>query len=623
MKTKFFSLLLALTMGVGTIAASDIKINDIWYDLDEVSQTAVVTYKGDAPDWDNRYTGRVVIPAKVQDENKTKYDVIAIGEGAFRYCNKLTEVSLPNSITSIGTRAFSGCWALTKITLPEGVTTIGQYAFSACYDLTKVNIPASVTTIEKCAFNVCRSLLNVEVPATVTSIATDAFLHTPNVIYNGTDSYVPWGAQCFNGVVDGNLVYSNNEKTSLLACSHAAKGTLNLPSTITHIGPYAFYMCTDLDSLRLPSSVKTVESYAFQECTAMISLIVPNTVTTVASQAFYLVPNVIYEGSMSYSNWGAKNVNGYVDGNLVYADEEHTILSAVSSKIKGQLNIPNSVKTIKQSAFDAQLAEVEFPMLGSSVETIGSYAFYNCTKVTKFVLPPTVKTIGSSAFYYCTGLKTFVCEATTPPTCAGDLFKKAQGIVMTHRIYVPEESLTAYKTASVWSTYKDSIFPITAENVKVSDSKIIVDPVTDISATIKWPKRDEAVTYTVKIELEEVAKQTYVFNGVGQLANAAFGAPGKDGDTRGVVTAARAIADGWIYTFEGLEPNTNYKAIVKAEDASSVELYEYSTTFKTLKRQAIDQVSSDKVQCTKELRDGQLLIRRGDKTYTVSGQVIE
>ena len=592
MKTKFLALFLALTTA-GTIAASDTKIGDIWYNLDEGTQTAEVTYQGDKvgkrlP----HYTGRIVIPETVKF-NKVTYTVTSIGNSAFAYCDKLTEVVLPNTITSIGANAFY-----------------------SCYDLSKVNIPANVESIGKDAFSFCISLLDLEVPTTVATIGNKAFSYVPNIIYSGSAAT---GARSVNGLVDGYVVYKDDTKTELLACSHLAKGTLNLPSTITTIGEYAFLRCSNLDSLRLPNSVTTIKGNAFNDCTAMISLIVPNSVTSIGIYAFSRVPNVIYKGTLT-GNWDQKSLNGFVDGDLVYEDDTQTTLLAVSSKIKGQLNVPNSVKTIGKYAFASEFAEIEFPMLGSSIETIGSNAFRFCPNLTTIILPRTVKNIGNQAFYDCLGIKTFVCEASTPPTLGTNAFTELDSKLI-HRIYVPAESLTAYKTN--WSTYADSIFAITAENVKVADNKIIVDPVTDISASIKWPKRDEAVTYTVQIKLDDAVKFNYVFDNEGQLATTAFGAPGKDGATRGVVTAARAIADGWIYVFEGLEPNSNYKAIVKAEDASSVELYEYSTTFRTLKRQAIDQVSSDKVQCTKELRDGQLLIRRGDKTYTVSGQVIE
>ena len=599
MKTKLFSLLLALTMGVGTIAASDIKINDIWYFFDEIAKTATVTFKGDDYAKDNRYTGRVVIPATVK-YNKETYDVTAIGDYAFRQCRQLSEVVLPNSITSIG-----------------------EYAFGSCYALSKFSIPASVTYIGSNAFYDCSSLLNLEIPSTVTTIESNAFNYVSNIVYSGTDTNAPWGARAMNGFVDGYVVYKDNTKTELLACSHLAKGKLDLPSTLTTIGRYAFQYCIYLDSLCLPNSVKTIGDGAFYFCTTLISLVVPKDVTSIAGNSFAKVPNVVYEGSLSGSPWGAKSINGFVDGDLVYSDDTQTTLRAVSSNIKGQLNVPNSVKIIDNNAFSSMFAGITFPMLGNSVQSIGMYAFSSCPNLTTVILPATVNNIETYAFQSCENIKTFISEATTPPTCSGVIFSKDGDGHLRHRIYVPAGSLSAYKTAYEWKNYADSIFPITAEVIKVSDSKIIVDPVTDISATIKWPKRDEAVTYTVKIELEEVAKLTYVFDNEGQLATTAFGAPGKDGDTRGVVTAARAIADGWVYVFEGLEPNTNYKAIVKAEDASSVELYEYSTTFRTLKRQAIDQVSSDKVQCTKELRDGQLLIRRGDKTYTVAGQVIE
>ena len=602
MKTKFLALFLALTT-TGTIAASDTKIGDIWYNLDEGTQTAEVTFKGDAGDRrDNRYTGAVNIPATVTYQKKT-YNVTSIGANAFLGCRNVTSVKLPNSITSIG-----------------------GSAFSLCYDLSKINIPESVTSIGETAFSICLNLTDIEIPATVTSVGSGAFRYVPNVIYNGSLNTSEWAARSINGYVDGYLVYENENKTKLLACAHLAKGKINLPTTLIAIGKMAFYYCTELDALTVPNSVTTIETNAFTGCTAMSPLVVPNSVATIGASAFNYVLNVKYEGSLTNStNWGAKGFNGFVDGNLVYEDEEHTILCGASSKLIGNINLPNTVKKIGKKAFASNFSKISSVMMGSSVEEIGAGAFFECPNLTTVVIPATVKSIGTQAFDYCYGITSFTCEANIPPTCGSTILTeitKDGKTFIRHRIYVPANSVDDYK--SQWSSYyKDSIFAITAENVKVPDSKIIVDPVTDISASIKWPKRDEAVTYTVKIELDDAVKFNYVFDNEGQLATTAFGAPGKDGDTRGVVTAARAIADGWIYVFEGLEPNSNYKAIVKAEDASSVELYEYSTTFRTLKRQAIDQVSSDKVQCTKELRDGQLLIRRGDKTYTVSGQVIE
>lgn len=63
--------------------------------------------------------------------------VTSIGACAFWYCENLASVTIPSSVTAIGDNAFLGS-ALTSVTIPASVTTIGEYAFTSCYNLTKV-----------------------------------------------------------------------------------------------------------------------------------------------------------------------------------------------------------------------------------------------------------------------------------------------------------------------------------------------------------------------------------------------------------------------------------------------------------------------------------------------------
>ena len=88
--------------------------------------------------------------------------VTSIGSDAFSYCSKLTDVTISNSITSIGSSAFSHCSSLTSITIPNSVTSIGNDAFWNCSSLTSITIPNSITRIGGGVFWNCSSLTSVE-----------------------------------------------------------------------------------------------------------------------------------------------------------------------------------------------------------------------------------------------------------------------------------------------------------------------------------------------------------------------------------------------------------------------------------------------------------------------------
>ena len=167
MKTKLFSLFLALVASVGFVYA--VTIDGIAYNLNDSELTAQVTSGGS-------YTGDIVIPASVTYNSQT-YSVTSIGEHAFYRCSGLTSITIPNSVTSIGIAAFSNCTGLTSITIPNSVTSIGMSAFYNCSGLTSVTIGNSVTSIGNNAFYRCSSLTSVTIGSSVTSIGDYAFYY--------------------------------------------------------------------------------------------------------------------------------------------------------------------------------------------------------------------------------------------------------------------------------------------------------------------------------------------------------------------------------------------------------------------------------------------------------------
>jgi hypothetical protein len=137
--------------------------------------------------------------------------VTNIGFEAFYGCSSLTSVTIPNSITTIGDYAFTDCSGLTSVTIPNSITTIGNYTFTACFGLTSVTIPNNVTTIGDGAFQGCSGLTSVTIPNSVTNIGIGAF----NGCSGLTKAYFQGNAPTVNGGTGSadNTVFSGETGT--------------------------------------------------------------------------------------------------------------------------------------------------------------------------------------------------------------------------------------------------------------------------------------------------------------------------------------------------------------------------------------------------------------------------
>ena len=193
--------------------------------------------------------------------------VTSIGNCAFAYCQGLTSVKIPNSVTSIGNRAFLACGGLTSVEMEKGVKSIGWSAFNGCYNMTSVEISNSVTSIGGYAFEGCISLTSLELPNSVTSIGEYAFEYccglTSLVIPNSVTSI-------------GDYVFMN--------CYGLT--SLEIPNSVTNIGENAFARCSGLTSLEIPDGVTSIGKNAFWDCSDLTSIEIGKNVTSIGDRAF-------------------------------------------------------------------------------------------------------------------------------------------------------------------------------------------------------------------------------------------------------------------------------------------------------------------------------------------------
>lgn len=120
------------------------------------------------------YSGAINIPSTVTYNGKT-FNVVSIGEYAFRDCTSLTSVTIPNSITAIKSYAFYNCSAISNLNIPASVKEIGTGAFEGCSTMTQMVLPQGLSAIEDETFYGCLALRGIVIPSSVTSIGEEAF----------------------------------------------------------------------------------------------------------------------------------------------------------------------------------------------------------------------------------------------------------------------------------------------------------------------------------------------------------------------------------------------------------------------------------------------------------------
>ena len=288
------------------------------------------------------------------------------------------------------------------------VTDLGE-VFRANQTITTFNeleYFKGLTSIGSYAFFGCNSLTSIVIPEGVTSIGYCAFAACSRLsVFYGKFASVD--GRCL--IVDGCLT----------AFAPYDVASYTIPEGVASIGDGAFYACSSLTSIVIPEGVTSIGSYAFAGCSSLTSIVIPEGVTSIGIGAFaYCSRLSVFYGKIAS-----------VDGRCLIVDG---CLTAFAPYDVASYTIPEGVASI------------------------GERAFYVCSSLTSVVIPDSVTSIGPRAFAYCTTLSKIECKSQTPPTAGKDMFEDTNNCP----IYVPNESVEAYKAAPGWSDYADRIFGI-------------------------------------------------------------------------------------------------------------------------------------------------------------------
>lgn len=470
------------------------------------------------------FTSLSPLPASVAD----------LGEGAFMGCTGLKgSIESLGSIKFLRAKTFMGCTGLDgTLTLPNTLMTIFESAFNGCVNLKgSLEIPEGVGIIQPSAFFGCSGFDGeLKLPSTLTTVGEKAFS----------------GCSGFKGSLTIPAKYTRIEPETFYQCA-GFDGQLNLAPTIYYIGERAFYGCSGFTGqLKLPQellkvytecfagctgftgelvfteNIRSVDAGAFAGCTGFTgNLVIADNIRNIYSPEVSGIPGA-FEGCTGITglSFGSQiyNIGNYafrgctgIKGSVIIPDNVTGIgVQAFKdcSSIEGVMAIPAGTTKISASAFVncSSLTAVRFH---DNLEEIGSNAFAGCSKLEgSLTFPASLSKVGATPFDGC-NYEAFVSLNPEPPEADPDAFSTNTSV----KLFVPTESLSAYRSARGWGMLAADMTAIgdnvTAVELDVYDitipegQKYRLD-VTILSETVTshrivWKSSDQAIA-TVNVD---------------------------------------------------------------------------------------------------------------------------